>query len=439
VGSPADASRVSSRVASLDIVRGVVMVLMAIDHVRVYSGLPPGGPHPAIFFTRWITHFVAPAFLFLAGTSAFLYGQRVGDKRKLASFLLTRGLWLVLLELTVIRVAWTFNFDFANYMLAGVIWMIGWCMVLMSAIVFLPQKAIAALGIAIITLHNVTDFLPGAMTALRASSAAWLWKILYFGGEIRLGGDGPPLLVLFVLIPWIGVMAAGYAFGPVMQLSPQRRRAICLRLGMAMIAAFVVLRAIDAYGDPRPWRNVPSAQPSAQTQGPPAAQMPKPLAFLNTVKYPASLLFLLMTLGPMFVLLGLAEGATGRVARFVEVFGRVPFFYYLLHIPVIHLLACAVSVMREGAVNPWLFANHPMGNPPAPDGYTWGLGLLYLVWMIAIAVLYFPSRWYARKKVSSSSRVFSYLYDFSYSVFALSASPNFSYVMASSRFMNGSF
>jgi uncharacterized membrane protein len=405
----AQASKAVSRVVSLDIVRGVVMVLMAIDHVRVYSGLPPGGPSAGIFFTRWMTHFVAPAFLFLAGTSAYLHGQRVGDKRKLATFLFTRGLWLVLLELTVIRVAWTFNFDFAHYMLAGVIWMIGWCMVLMSAIVFLPHKVIAALGIAIIALHNVTDFLPATMNTLRDSSLAPLWKILYLGGEIRLGGDGPPLLVLFVLIPWLGVMAAGYAFGPVMRLSPQRRRSICLRLGFALIAAFVVLRTIDVYGDPRPWSTSATAQPSAQTQGPPRPQMPRPLAFLNTTKYPASLSFLLMTLGPMFVLLGLVDGARGRVARFVEVFGRVPFFYYLLHIPVIHLLACTVSLVRDGSVNPWLFANHPMGNPPAPDGYTWGLPLLYLVWVIAIALLYFPSRWYARKKAGSSSRIFSYV------------------------------
>jgi uncharacterized membrane protein len=217
------------------------------------------------------------------------------------------------------------------------------------------------------------------------------------------------LLVLFVLIPWIGVMAAGYAFGPVMRLAPERRRSICLRLGIALIAAFIVLRSLDTYGDSRHWSNAPAAQPTAQTQGPPRPEMPKPLAFLNTVKYPASLAFLLMTLGPMFVLLGLAEGAHGRVARFVEVFGRVPFFYYLLHIPVIHLLACVVSLVREGSVNPWLFANHPMGNPPATDGYTWGLGLLYLVWMIAIALLYFPSRWYARRKAESNSRIFSYL------------------------------
>src|SRR5215467_5209147 len=149
-----------TRIASLDIVRGIVVVLMAIDHVRVYSGQPAGGPTPGIFFTRWITHFVAPAFLFLAGTSAFLYGQRVGDRGKLAKFLVTRGLWLVLLELTVLRVAWTFNFDFAHYLLAGVIWMIGWCMVLMAGIIYLPTAAFAVFGIGLILLHNVTDFFP---------------------------------------------------------------------------------------------------------------------------------------------------------------------------------------------------------------------------------------------------------------------------------------
>jgi predicted acyltransferase len=212
----------SRRIASLDIVRGVVMVLMAIDHVRVYSGLPPGGPSPGIFFTRWITHFVAPSFLFLAGTSAYLYGQRVGDKRKLATFLLTRGLWLVLLELTVLRFAWTFNFDYAHYSLAGVIWMIGWCMMLMSGLVFLPLEAVGAIGVAIMTLHNVTDYFPAAMTALRQGSLAWLWKILYFGGEIHLGANGPPLIVLFV-----------------------------------------ILRAIDGYGDPGPWTKAPVVQAAA--------------------------------------------------------------------------------------------------------------------------------------------------------------------------------
>ena len=414
------------RVVSIDIVRGVVMVLMAIDHVRVYSGQPAGGPTPGIFFTRWITHFVAPAFVFLAGTSAYLYGQRVGDRKRLARFLVTRGLWLVLLELTVLRVAWTFNFDFAHYLLAGVIWMIGWCMVLMSAIVFLPHAAIAVGSVAILLGHNLADVFPAALSAFRQGSAAWLWKILYLGGGIKLGENGPPLVILFVIVPWIAVMAAGYAFGPVMSASPERRRSVCMRLGLAMIAAFILLRGLDAYGDPRPWRRgAPPANRVAQSQAttstaapgqatrPPAAaprpQMPRPLAFLNTAKYPASLSFLLMTLGPMFVLLALVESANGRVAHVLETFGRVPFFYYLLHIPLVHLVACVVSLIREGSVNPWLFANHPMMNGPAPDGYVWSLPLLYLVFAIVVAVLYVPCRWFARVRAESGNAVLRYL------------------------------
>src|SRR5881628_254131 len=155
VSLPAAAAAVHSRVASIDLIRGAVMVLMAIDHVRVYSGLPAGGPTPGIFFTRWITHFVAPAFVFLAGTSAFLHGEKLGTKGALSRFLLTRGAWLVLLELTVIRLAWTFNVDYAHYMLAGVIWMLGWCMILMAALVHLPLRANAAIGVAIVALHNL--------------------------------------------------------------------------------------------------------------------------------------------------------------------------------------------------------------------------------------------------------------------------------------------
>ncbi|HEY9228953.1 MAG TPA: heparan-alpha-glucosaminide N-acetyltransferase domain-containing protein [Gemmatimonadaceae bacterium] len=421
---PSTAVGISQRIASLDIVRGVVCVLMAIDHVRVYSGLPAGGPTFGIFFTRWITHFVAPAFVFLAGTAAFLYGERVQDKGKLARFLVTRGLWLVVLELTVIRVGWTFNFDFASYMLAGVIWMIGWCMVLMSAIIYLPHIAIAVGSIAIIAGHNVTNFFPGFGGAIRQGPFGWLGKIAYTGGGIPSDDEGP-LLVLFVLVPWIAVMAAGYAFGPVMRLSPERRRSICYKIGFGAIAAFIALRALDVYGDPRPWRrgrppataqSRPPAQAATQAPAatpappqPPRRQMPAALAFLNTAKYPASLSFLLMTLGPMFVLLALVEGARGPIAGALETFGRVPFFYYLLHIPAIHVAAIIVSLIREGTVNPWLFQNHPMGNGPAPNGYMWSLPLLYLVWAIVVGVLYVACRWYAEIKARNRSAWLSYL------------------------------
>ena len=377
------------RLVSLDIVRGVVMILMAIDHVRVYSGLPAGGPTPGIFFTRWITHFVAPAFVFLAGTSAYLHGTKLRDTRALSRFLLTRGLWLVLLELTVIRVAWTFNFDFAHYMLAGVIWMIGWCMVVMAGLVHLPLVVNAIGGVAIIALHNITNYFPAGMSALGEGSMAWLWKILYLGGGFQIGSGGPPLLVLFVIVPWIGVMMSGYAFGAVMQMPPDRRRAICLRLGVAATLAFIALRAANSYGDPRHWNS--------------------PLAFLGTTKYPASLLFLLMTLGPMFIGLGVAERAKGRMAGVLATFGRVPFFYYLLHIPLIHAAACVVSLIREGAVNPWLFTNHPMAPGQLPPGYMWSLTLLYAVWAVVIVLLYFPCRWFAQLKATRKSVWLSYL------------------------------
>ena len=394
--APASASS-RPRIASLDIMRGAVMVLMAIDHVRVYSGLPPGGPTPGIFFTRWITHFVAPAFVFLAGTAAFLHGEKLGDRTRLARFLVTRGAWLVLLELTVLRLAWTFNVDYAHYLLAGVIWMIGWCMILMGGLVYLPRRALILFAVALIAGHNVLDRLgPPTVAAIRSGSLGWLWKILYFGGSVKLGASGPPLVVLFSIVPWIGVMAAGYAFGPVMYMTPERRRRICLAVGLGAIGAFLVLRGVDLYGDPRPWHLAPP-------------NFPRLLAFLATNKYPASLLFLLMTLGPTIALLPLAERARSRAAGVLATFGRVPFFYYLLHIPLIHLLACLVSLLREGRVNSWLFTNHPMMNPEAPPGYTWSLALLYAVFLVAVVILYFPCRWFAELKARTRSAWLSYL------------------------------
>lgn len=391
------AERAASRIVSLDFVRGVVMILMAIDHVRVYAGIPAGGPTPGVFFTRWITHFVAPAFVFLAGTAAFLHGQKLGTRPALSKFLLVRGAILILLELTVIRIAWTFNVDFANYMLAGVIWMIGWCMILLAAAIYLPMAALAAIGIMIIALHNLTDVFSGAIgQALGDTGPNWFLTILYFGwGPIRLGGpEGPPLGVLFSLVPWIGVMMSGYAFGHLMRMSPDRRRSVCLQLGVTLTTLFLALRTLNVYGDPNPWGD---------------GNMPAALSFLATTKYPASLLFLLMTLGPMFILLGFAERWRGKLIDMIATFGRVPMFYYLLHIPLIHLAACVVSLAREGQINPWLFGNHPLAPPPVPDGYMWSLGLLYAVFAMCIVALYFPCRWYARVRATRRASWLSYL------------------------------
>jgi uncharacterized membrane protein len=387
------------RVQAIDFVRGVAMILMAIDHVRVYAGVPAGGPLPGVFFTRWVTHFVAPAFVFLAGTAALLHARKLPGRGALARFLLIRGAWLILLELIVIRVMWTFNLDFGNYMLAGVIWMIGCCMMLLAGAIYLPMTAIATLAIAIIALHNLTDL---GLGPSGNGEPHWLLQFLYFGGAVQIGPSGPPLLILFVIVPWIGVMMAGYAYGGLIErartIDPggavERRRALAIRLGIVLTALFIVLRLADVYGDPRPWST---------------SRLPGLLAFLNTTKYPASLSFLLMTLGPMFLLLGYAERWRGRLVDAVATFGRVPMLYYLLHIPVIHLAACVVSLLREGRVNPWLFGNHPMAPPPVPDGYMWSLGLLYLVFAVCVGLLYFPCRAFARLRARSREPWLSYL------------------------------
>ena len=346
------------RLASLDIVRGAVMVLMAIDHVRVYAGVPAGGPDPAVFFTRWVTHFCAPAFVFLAGTAAYLYGQKTQSRPALAKFLVIRGLWLVLLELTLLRFAWTFNFDYANFTFAGVIWVIGWSMVILAALVYLPTTVVGAIGVLVIVLHN-------ALAPILSKSA-----ILYGGWIVPVGGV--KLAVLYTIIPWFAVMAAGYAFGALLP----RRRAVLL-LGIVCIALFVILRATNLYGDPRAWEG-------------------GALQFLATSKYPASLQFLLMTLGPMFVVLALLHNA--RDGGPLAIFGRVPFFYYVLHIPLIHVIAVLISLVRTPRDTWWLFTNHPMMPPDVPDGYRWPLWMLYLVTAIVVTVLSFACRWYARVK-----------------------------------------
>jgi uncharacterized membrane protein len=323
-----------------------------------------------------------------------------------------RGLWLIFLELTFLRLAWTFNFDFAHYEMAGVIWIIGWSMILLAALSRLPAGVVGGLGLAIIAGHNLLDATAGRLAEnLDGGLAAALWKIGYIGffaGPIQGAGGAPSLTVLYVLVPWVGVMAAGYGFGAIITLEPARRDRICLAVGLGAIALFLVLRGFNLYGDPHPWSR-PIAPASAPADAGARPSMPALLSFLNTTKYPASLDFLLMTLGPTLALLPLAGRAHGAFARALALFGRVPLFFYLLHIPLIHALALLVSKLRQGAVDPWLFANHPMGNPPPPEGYTWGLPLLYLVWAIAIAILFAACRWYAGVKSRRPEGLLRYL------------------------------
>lgn len=390
------------RIASLDVVRGAVMVLMALDHVRWYLSDFRGDPtnlanaSVAIFLTRWVTHFCAPAFVFLAGTGTFLHGRRTESRAALSRFLLARGLWLVVIELTVMRLGWTFNLDFSHYLLGGVIWMIGWCLVGLAALVWLPMGAIALIGLALVAGHNVLNgFAPTILSKLQTSEWRWFWQILYYGGPVSIGG-GPTLAILFSIVPWVGVMALGYAFGSILTLDAARRRRLSLGIGLASIAAFLVLREINLYGDPRPW--TPQASPMLTV-----------LAFVNTQKYPASLLYLLMTLGPTIALLPLIERARGRIVDAVATIGRVPFFYYVLHIPLIHGIAIALSLAHFGVIVPWLTANQPMAAGPPPPGYGYSLPVVYLVTALVVAALYFPCRWFAGVKSRRRAAWLSFL------------------------------
>jgi uncharacterized membrane protein len=290
--------------------------------------------------------------------------------------------------------------------MAGVIWVIGCCMILMAGLVRLPSAVVGAIGVVIMAGHNLMDSHMGKlMEGLDASRLSGLWKILYvgfFAGPIQFGPNGPNLIVLYSIVPWIGVMAAGYAFGKILTLDPAQRNRLCLAIGLSAVGLFLVLRGFNLYGDPRPWH----AAAQGHNGAPP---MPAWLSFLNTSKYPASLSFLLMTLGPIIAMIPWLEGFRGALARQVAIFGRVPFFFYVLHIPLIHALAVVVSKVRFGVVSPWLFANHPMGNPEPPEGYVWSLPLLYLIWGLAILLLYLPCRRFADLKTKRNDAWLRYL------------------------------
>jgi uncharacterized membrane protein len=379
----------ADRLTSIDVVRGVVMVLMAIDHVRVYAGLPAGGPTPGIFFTRWVTHFCAPAFAFLAGTAVFFHGRKLADKAVLARYLVTRGLVLVALELTLIRLAWSFDLDF-SHMLAGVIWMLGWCMVLMAGLVRFSARAVGITGLIVIFAQDVMGRIPSALPPALRDATGWLWQFLYLGGEVPLGANGPTITVLYVIVPWIGVMAAGYGFGAVLTGEPEERRRLCLRIGLFATAFFVVIAGlVVAFGD-------------APEGAPPAL-----FRLLNQRKYPASQLFLLMTLGPVIALLPFAERMRGPLGRLLAVFGRVPMFYYLLHIPLIHISALVVNLLRTGHTSAAAYSSAPYVS--LPESERWSLPLLYLVWLIDVAILYVPCRWFAALKSRRSSPWLSYI------------------------------
>lgn len=363
-----------TRLQSVDLLRGAIMVLMVIDHVRCYTGLPAGGPEPAIFFTRWVTHFCAPVFCFFAGTSTFFYAKRNGES-KLPGFLFFRGLLLVILELTLVRFFWAFNVDYTQFIFMGILWMLGWCMMILALLVRLKPLTVGITGLAIIVFQQLFAWVPQALPiSLRASFGSF-WEFIYPTGLEW----PPPFAILYVIVPWIGVMAAGYGFGLILQLETARRRRLCLAIGLIATAAFLIgastlliLRPEEANAPPFIYR------------------------LLNQRKYPASIWYLLMTLGPVIALIPYAETARGWLARALTTIGRVPLFYYLLHIPLIHLSALMVNFIRNGFIAPEWYVIAPFSS--VPPEYTWNLGWLYSVVLIDVLILYLASRWYAGYK-----------------------------------------
>jgi len=363
------------RIQSVDLLRGAVMVLMAIDHVRVYSGLPSGSPEPPLFFTRWVTHFCVPAFVFLAGTSAFLYGQKLNDRRALSRFLLTRGFLLVLLELTLIRFFWTFNLNLGQFTLAGVIWMLGWCMVLMSVLVRLPFKTIWITGLVMIFVQQIFAKVPYVLPASSRAHFSWFWEFVYSSGF-----DGPPgIAILYVLVPWIGVMMAGYGFGQILLMEQAKRRKLCLRIGLSAIALFMIAGILFICFGPAYKGNMPFL-----------------FRLLGQQKYPPSQLYLLMTLGPLITLVPFAEKVKGWFAGVLVTFGRVPFFYYILHILLIHLAALMVNIIKTGNPHQEWYGTAPFTE--LPETGRWSLPVLYLVFLILEVILYLMCRQYATYK-----------------------------------------
>jgi uncharacterized membrane protein len=337
------------RLGSVDLLRGAVMVLMALDHTRDFfsnAGVEPtdlAHSWPALFLTRWVTHFCAPVFVLLAGAGAYLSHR---PRRDLQLFLVTRGLWLVLLEVTVVTFAWSFDPRF-HFVALQVIWAIGWCMVGLAALVELPAAAVGAIGLVVIAAHNLTDGL----------AAGWPWAILH-RAQVFEPFSGHRVRVAYPLLPWLGVIAAGYGLGAILD-RPDRRR-LLLAVGAALTLAFVLLRALGGYGDPHHFdtRFV--------------------LDFLNCTKYPPSLEYLLMTLGPALLVLAALDGRSGGP---IAIFGRVPLFYYVLHLYLIHASRMAVYLIQKWA-----------GSEPS---HGWGLPVVYAVWIAIVVALYFPCRWYA--------------------------------------------
>ena len=380
------------RIESIDVVRGVIMIIMALDHTRDFFGIPGQNPTDlahapaALFLTRWITYFCAPVFFLLTGTGAYLSLRRKSPA-ELSRFLLTRGIWLIFLEVVLLRCfAYQFNMDYRVTMLL-VLWALGWAMIALAALVRLPTIVVTALGVLMILGHNLFD---------SVQSANPLWSILHAPGFV-VNTPSHVVFVAYPLIPWIGVTAVGYGLGQLYRWDTERRRTFLLRLGLSLSLAFLVVRGVNRYGDPSHWIGQQSGLFTV-------------LSFLNTIKYPPSLSFLLMTLGPAMIFLWSVDRATPHFLRPALVIGKVPLFYYVLHFALIHLLAVITCYVRYGSAH-WMFESPDLAHYPfsAPPGWGYSLPIVYLIWAFVVFAMYPLCRWFAALKQRRSDAWLSYL------------------------------
>ncbi len=386
-------SLAQKRISSIDLLRGLVMIIMALDHVRDYfhadsfmfDPLDLEKTNSGIFFTRWITHFCAPVFMFLAGTSA-TFMERRKTKKELSWFLFTRGLWLVFLELVVVNFGWNFDILFTNIYFIT-IWALGVSMIMLAALIHLPKPVILIIGFALVFGHNLLDGLHVPGNTLPGFG----WSLLHEMGLFSWQGHN--VLVGYPVIPWIGIMSLGYCFGILYSdsFSAERRKKWLLGIGLGAIALFILVRFINIYGDPSPWSSQTTAYKTF-------------LSFIKATKYPPSLLYTLMTLGPAILFLAFTESARGPVSRFISIYGRVPMFYYLVHIYLIHILTIAASVLfTDYSWKLWIL-KEPLWFTPTLKGYGFSLNVVWLVW-IGIVVALFPlCKWYDRYKQSHKEK-----------------------------------
>jgi uncharacterized membrane protein len=388
------------RIGSVDLLRGIVIIIMALDHVRDYYSQTAIGVtdlsqiEPAWFLTRWITHFCAPVFVFLSGTSAWLYaGNRNASTGELSRFLLSRGMWLIFVEVVFITAFWQFGYQIV---IAQVIWALGWSMVALAVLVYLPKGIILAIGLVMIFGHNLLDGIQPA----DFGSYGWLWQFLHVSGFIPLPqvDSLQGIYVGYPLVPWIGVMAVGYVFGAWLDLPPAERDRRLYIAGLTAIGLFLVLRGFNLFGE----NGVTQADSTWTDHG--RGSWIAALSFLNTTKYPPSLLYLLMTLGPAIAIMPLLERWRGKVADIVTVYGRVPFLFYFVHIPLIH----ATSILYfELTIDAWRI---DLFNPASwPEGYGPDLLRCYLAWALIVAAMYWPCRLFMNYRKTHKQWWLSYL------------------------------